>query len=69
MTAPKSIHETIREIPPPPCDGCPGFEWCRDEKLACEVFSVYVNAGRFRSGAPRVPLEETYDRIFKQEDS
>jgi len=31
---------------PSPCDHCPAYDRCRDERLACDAFHAYTITGR-----------------------
>ena len=52
------------ELPVPPCHACGFSTMCRVQRLACETFRDFVDAGTFDRDAPRRPTRAIYRLIF-----
>ncbi len=48
---------------PRPCDGCPHYDKCAEEKMACRAFFLWASL-KPHAGAPRIPMRDWYDVIF-----
>lgn len=61
----RSVKEGPSYVGPGPCElGCPQFERCKTERLACRAFEIFVRSGLLRE--PREPDRETYLGIFDE---
>lgn len=62
----KAIKDSIADIGPGPCEGCSHFARCRDEYLACSVYThwVHKSSPKRRRNAKREPSREIYARVF-----
>jgi len=62
--------DNIRKIldDPSPCDNCKYKQSCKDNEMACRVFSSYVVSGEFKPELPRIPNCFLYNKIFKETD-
>jgi hypothetical protein len=58
---------TLEQIPEAPCATCGFSRMCRDQLLACRVFSEFVDRGKFDRDAPRRPTSRIYGQIFGDE--
>ncbi len=60
------LIEAIKEMPAPPCDGCPNAERCAAESLACLTYLEYYRnpQGHYDAGALRGPTAAIYGRAF-----
>ena len=63
----RTLAEPKKEMPAPPCDGCPNAERCAAESLACLTFLEYYRnpQGRYDAGALRGPTAAIYVRAFE----
>lgn len=53
------------DVPAAPCeDGCPHFQACAYNHLACSEFGVYLGATK-QASSKRVPSRRLYDAYFK----
>jgi hypothetical protein len=61
-----SIKDSIAEVGPGPCPGCQHFDRCRDEQLACTVYTCWLHKDgiKRRRRAKREPSREIYKRAF-----
>lgn len=49
----------------PPCVTCGFSTMCRVQRLACETFRDFVDAGTYDRDAPRRPTRTIYRAIFQ----
>lgn len=64
------------DIPEPPCVNCPHLHECSENQVACTDFALYVDKSyqknpmvkHFMEASPRLPMQEVYDLIYKEED-
>lgn len=47
-----------------PCDACDKKLHCKEEEVACRVFSYYVSTGYFPPDVERTPTKEVYTKIY-----
>ena len=61
-----TLAEAIKQMPAPPCDGCPNADRCSAESLACLTFLEYCRNphGRYDVTALRGPTAAIYVRAF-----
>lgn len=55
------------QLPEAPCDTCRFSRICRNQLLACRVFSDFVDRGHFDRDAPRRPTSRIYRAVFGDE--
>jgi hypothetical protein len=48
-----------------PCDGCVHKQACKEKRLACYAFALYVNDGRVDWSVPRKPTRRIYSRAMR----
>ncbi len=60
------LVDAIKEMPAPPCDGCPNAERCAAESLACLTYLEYYRnpRGRYDADGLRGPTAAIYGRAF-----
>jgi len=61
------IGRALEKIPEAPCATCGFSRMCRDQLLACRVFSEFVDRGKFDRDAPRRPTSRIYRQLFAEE--
>ena len=64
--APSELVASLVPLEPCPCDGCRFAVRCKDERLACVAFSLFMagkNPVRWGTAA-RVPTRERYDALL-----
>jgi hypothetical protein len=62
---PAPVADTLEglDVGEPPCTGCPFYQRCKVELLACRAFADYVDGNRWSAG-PRTPTAEQFKRTF-----
>jgi hypothetical protein len=62
----KSIKDSIADVGPGPCEGCANFTRCRDEELACTVYTCWMHDTdlKRKARATRKPSHAIYQRVF-----
>jgi len=61
-----SPHEPAHAYEPP-CMACGFARMCRDQRLACAVFTSFVDRGQFDRNAQRRPTSKTYQALFGEQ--
>ena len=67
--APSELVASLVPLEPCPCDGCRFAVRCKDERLACVAFSLFM-AGKspvLWKMAPRTPTRGRYEALLGQD--
>jgi len=56
-------EDDLDDVGPPPCRGCPLFDFCANEPAACADYAHWVEEGEIREGA-RTPTRDLFDFVF-----
>ena len=59
----KWINKVMAE--PIPCDGCIHKPKCKEKRLACNAFALYVYNGGVNWDIPRLPTRRTYSQTMR----
>lgn len=68
MTAPVAgLCRAISNAQPPPCEvfACALRAACKDKRLSCEAFALYVHTGRALSPCTRVTMDSSGQHVLK----